>query len=90
MIEDINERGEREARQNEELLRQTAEKLEQERKAKEKEEEDERKREMEKAAAGDSVPSSGGRTGDVKDRQEKEPVTSECKLLPPKHFLWEM
>ena len=47
-IDEINQRGEKEERQNEELLRQTAEKLEQEKKAKEKAEEEQRKRIKEK------------------------------------------
>ena len=90
LIEDVNERGEREARQNEELLRQTAEKLERERKAKEKEEEEERKREEEKAAAREASKStdsesakvtSSGSIGDSKDREVKEPETTECKIM---------
>ena len=54
-IEEINQRGEREKKQSEELLRQTAEKLkEQERKDKEREEE-EKKKEREKEAATDKA-----------------------------------
>ena len=94
-IEEINQRGEKEARQNEELLRQTAEKLkEQERQAKEKEKEiekekeEERKREREKKAAatveGGSAKGSddggGGDKGKATAVSEGTKAT-DCKLL---------
>ena len=90
-IEEINQRGEKEARQNEELLRQTAEKLkEQERQAKEKEiekekgEEEERKREREKKAAatveGGSAKDSDGGGGD-KGKATAVSEPTDCKLL---------
>ena len=64
-IEEINQRGEREKKQSEELLRQTAEKLkEQERKDKEREEE-EKKKEREKAAAEASKAEGGSAKGGV-------------------------
>ena len=90
-IEEINQRGEKEARQNEELLRQTAEKLkEQERQAKEKEvekekeEEEETKREREKKAAttveGGSAKDSDGGSGD-KGKATAVSEPTDCKLL---------
>ena len=90
-IDEVNLRGEMEARKNEELLRQTAEKLEEERKAKE---EGERKREQEKAAAADkdkpATTADGSKTADsaapTKPSSQdggkgKEDKATECKLL---------
>ena len=89
-VEEVNQRGEREAKQNEELLRQTAKKLEQEKKAKEKEEEEERKREQEKATAAAATKATDTAStklttdgsSDGGGGVNKESETTECKLFP--------
>ena len=88
VIEEINQRGEREAKQREELLRQTAEKLEQEKKAKEKEEEEKQKRDEGKVAtatttaASKTTPTTSGAAGSGQTgTQSVDSTSTECKLF---------